>query len=49
MSWDSVVRKFDSLAGAHASQAQRAEIVQAVFGLERIKTAELTGLLEKVR
>lgn len=49
ISWDSVVRKFDSLAAGHAGEAQRAEIVQAVFGLERIKTAELTGLLEKVR
>jgi 2-methylcitrate dehydratase len=49
MSWEAVVRKFDSLAGAHAGESQRAELVQAVAGLEKIKTSELTGLLEKVR
>ena len=49
MSWDSVVGKFETLAEAHTGKAQREEIVQAVFGLERIKTAELTGLLQKVR
>jgi 2-methylcitrate dehydratase len=49
MSWDAVVRKFESLAGAHMGESQRVQIVQAMADLERIQTAELTGLLEKVR
>ncbi len=49
MSWESVARKLESLAGSRADARLRAAIVDAVDRLEAIDVRELTGLLARVR
>ncbi len=43
-----VSEKFEALAEAHADASLRAEIADAVLGLESIRVRELTALLERV-
>ena len=48
MSWDRVVQKFHWLGEPFADTALRAEIIDAVDGLDEISVAELAGLLGAV-
>jgi 2-methylcitrate dehydratase len=49
MSWEVVVRKFDSLSQPYAGESLRREIVQAVHEIESIRVRDLTRLLAEVR
>jgi 2-methylcitrate dehydratase len=49
MKWETVVRKFESLSGAHAAPTLLGEIVHAVASLDAIKVADLCGLLANTR
>jgi 2-methylcitrate dehydratase len=49
MKWETVVRKFERLSGAHAAPTLLGEIVHAVAGLNAIKVADLCGLLANTR
>jgi 2-methylcitrate dehydratase len=48
ISWEGAVAKFDSLAAPYAHAALRAEIVDGVAKLERIRVSDLTELLGQV-
>ena len=45
MSWPTVADKFERLSGDFVDAALRREILDAVAGLESIKTSDLTTLL----
>lgn len=49
MLWETVADKFNKLASPYAGDSLRAEIVDAVSGLEGIQVPDLVGLLEKVK
>ncbi|HEV8307960.1 MAG TPA: MmgE/PrpD family protein [Methylomirabilota bacterium] len=49
MSWDTVVRKFERLSEPSTDAALRRAITDAVVDLEARSTADLTGLLARVR
>jgi 2-methylcitrate dehydratase len=49
MRWETVVRKFEVLAEPYADAPLRRQIADAVANLEAISTADLMGLLAKVR
>ena len=47
--WETVVQKFERLAGAHADAWLRRELIEAIANLERIQVTDLTRLLAQVR
>jgi 2-methylcitrate dehydratase len=48
MRWETVVGKFEHLAGAHTDASLRREVIGAVHNLETIQVADLTRLLAQV-
>jgi hypothetical protein len=49
MSWESAVRKFETLAAGRADGGLHTAIVQAVRELESLPARELAGLLARLR
>ncbi len=49
MSWERVIRKFESLCAPYLKRSQCREVEEAIFKLESIRVADLAKLLEKVQ